>query len=363
MSGKHITVLFMALGLLLAACNNSADKAVQQIDDLLVTLWPAEEPGGAVLLLKGDRVLLKKGYGLATTDPVTQVTPETFFCIASVSKQFAALATLRLAEEGKLSLEDPVSKFFPHFKAKFFNDITLKHLLSHTSGIPDVRPRTDSAYVYHSTDVESYSYLDTLSFLNFEPGTSYEYMNPTFQLLYTVIEQASGMPFETYMREVIFDTAGMPETVYFEEGREIPRMAHGYRFNEQTETWDEYDYGETSFFASKADGALYTSVEEFMQWELALRNNTLLGTEMTESAHTAHIATDLPDTGYGYGWFVGQAYGKEKIFHTGDNGGFKIYAGRYPESEVLLLIFSTRDFEREETVEALENILHTAGLL
>lgn len=363
MLNKRFFLLVAAFFFLGISCTHKEEKAVQQIDDLLTVLWPENEPGGAFLLLKGNRVILQKGYGLATLDPDTKATPETFFCIASVSKQFAATAILRLAEEGALSLDDPVSKFFPHFKAGFFKNITLHHLLTHTSGIPDVRPRTDRQYVYYSTDVASYSYLDTLSFLNFEPGSAYEYMNPTYQLFYTIIEKASGMPFETYMRQALFDPAGMSETVYFEDGRDIPRMAHGYRKNVNTGQWEEYDYGETTFFASKADGALYTSLEEFVQWEYALRNNLIISKEMTEKAHSSYTATDLPETGYGYGWFISQCHGKDKIFHTGDNGGFTLYAGRYPQSEVLMLVFSTKDFEREDTVAALEDILFSGGLL
>jgi CubicO group peptidase (beta-lactamase class C family) len=100
------------------------------------------------LVLKEDRAVLKKGYGLATLDPETEITPATFFCIASVSKQFAAAATLKLAQEGKLSLEDPVSKYFPHFQAGFFDRITLAHLLSHTSGIPMPGPgQTAFSYI------------------------------------------------------------------------------------------------------------------------------------------------------------------------------------------------------------------------
>ncbi len=363
MSAKWLTIPFMVLVFSLTSCNNREHAAIKQIDDLYHELWPDGTPGGAILILKEDRVILKKGYGLATLDPEEEITPSTFFCIASVSKQFVAVATLKLAQEGKLSLDDPVSKYFPHFQAEFFDRITLAHLLSHTSGIPDARPRTDSLFVYHSTDVESYSYMDTLSFLNFEPGTSYEYMNPTFQLLYTVIEKASGKPFEEYMKQEIFSPAGMANTLYFEEGREIPHMAHGYRLDTSTGQWKEYDYGETTFFASKADGALYTSIEEFLFWEYALRDHKILEKEMTEKAHTAYIQTDIPKTGYGYGWFVTEINGAPKIFHTGDNGGFKIYAGRYPESGALLLIFSTRDFDRDTTVSRTEQIMQKAGWL
>ena len=362
MSKKWITIPLMVLVFLLTACNNREQTAIKQIDDLYHQLWPDTTPGGAVLVLKEDRAVFKKGYGLATLDPETEITPATFFCIASVSKQFAAAATLKLAQEGKLSLEDPVSKYFPHFQAGFFDRITLAHLLSHTSGIPDARPRTDSLFVYHSTDVDSYSYMDTLSFLNFQPGSSYEYMNPTFQLLYTVIENASGKPFEEYMEQEVFTPAGMTNTLYFEESRDIPQMAHGYRMD-TTGQWKEYDYGETTFFASKADGALYTSLEEFLLWEYALRNHKILDKEITKRAHTAYIQTDIPETGYGYGWFITEINGAPKIFHTGDNGGFKIYAGRYPDSGVLLLIFSTRDFDRDATVAKTEQIMQTAGWL
>ncbi len=362
---KGLLILFTltVMVVLLVSCNNKKDNAIRVIDELFTDMWPSGEPGGVVLVLHKNKVVFTKGYGLATIDPETPATPSVNFCIASVSKQFAAVAILKLAQEGKLSLDDPVSHYFPQFKAPCFSDIKLSQLLSHTSGIPDVRPRTDSLYVYHSTDVESYSYLDTLSFLNFPPGSSYEYMNPTYQLLYTVIEKASGVPFEEYMRDEIFLPAGMSNTQYFESGRDIPSMAHGYRFNSEKGNWEEYDYGEASFFASKADGALYTSAEEFVLWEYALRNNTILGQEMTLEAHTSRIATDIPDTGYGYGWFISSINGAPKIFHTGDNGGFKIYAGRCPQSETLLLIFSTRDFEREETVEKVEGILAEAGWL
>ena len=347
------------------SCTPDKDElAVKELHSLFSTVWEKDQPGAVVLVLKKDSVVFEKAYGLATIRPNTPAQPGTFFCIASVSKQFSAVAIMQLAEEGKLSLDDPVSMYFPQFKADFFKQITLRHLLSHTSGIPDVRPRTDSFYVYHSADVESYSYLDTLSFLNFQPGTHYEYMNPTFQLMYTIIEKASGIPFEEYMHTRIFLPAGMKESVYFEEGRTIPEMSHGYEWNKISGQWEECDYGETSFFATKADGGLYTSVREFVQWEKALRNNLFISPQMTREAHSPKIATDIPYTGYGYGWFIEERPGfTKRVYHTGDNGGYQIYAGRYPEKELLFLIFSTRNISRESTVEKAEQIMQQAEWL
>jgi CubicO group peptidase (beta-lactamase class C family) len=207
--------------------------------------------------------------------------------------------------------------------------------------------------------------MQNIKELNFPPGTAYEYMNPTFQLMYTIIEKCSGRSFDDFMRERLFLPSGMTEATYFEEGKQIPRMAHGYRLDRDG-SWREYDYGETSFFATKADGGLYTSVEEFVLWEKALRNNILITARLKEEAHSSKIQIpDIPYTGYGYGWFIEQKPGfPKKVYHTGNNGGFQIFAGTYPEQQILVLIFATRDdIDREDTVEKVDQIIKNAGWL
>lgn len=212
--------------------------AVAKLDSLFTERYsPQPNPGGTVLIMKGDSVLYENSWGIADTELNTKIDGNTFFNIASVSKQFTAVAIMKLHEEGKLDIyksiydvSPSVNKFLPK-KKKPFSDITVKDLMAHSSGIPDSRPRTDRNFMLTATDMESLQYMKDLKELNFEPGTQYEYMNPTFQLLYIMIEAASGMPFEQYMREVIFTPAGMEETLYFQADREIPRMAHGYGCN------------------------------------------------------------------------------------------------------------------------------------
>ncbi|MFA6334344.1 MAG: serine hydrolase domain-containing protein [Bacteroidales bacterium] len=346
--------------------NNSDKVALEQIDSLFNSLYPNNEPGAEVLILKGDSIIFEKGYGIADMDSLIPIDENTFFNIASVSKQFSSVAIMMLAEEEKLSLNDPVKKWFPEFKADFFNHITIRHLLSHSSGIPDSRDRGDRNFVLYSTDVESYSYLENLDTLNFEPGSSYEYMNPTFQLMYTIIGKASGISFDQFMREKIFLPSGMTESTYFEAGKNIPRMAHGYLYDSLTQKFNEFDYGEESFFATKADGGLYTSVREFVQWEKALRENKLISEASKTEAHTPKIKiSDIPYTSYGYGWFIEEKPNfPVKIYHTGDNGGFQIYAGRYPEQGILYLFFSNRnDRDRELTASKLDTIFKSSGWL
>lgn len=367
---RKLTIILTFLVYIMQACDsdvkNSDKIALKQVDSLFNSLYPENEPGAAVLIMKGDSIIFEQGYGIADMDSLTPIDGNTFFNIASVSKQFSAVAVMMLAEEGKLSLDDSVKKWFPDFKADFFNKIRIRHLLSHTSGIPDSRDRSDRKFVTTATDVESYSYLKNLDKLNFEPGTSYEYMNPTFQLMYTIIEKASGVPFDTFMRERIFIPAGMNESTYFEAEKFIPRMSHGYLYDSTAKKYNEFDYGEESFFATKADGGLYTSVREFVNWEKALRSDKLISSATKNEAHSPKInIPDIPYTSYGYGWFIQEKPGfPVKVYHTGDNGGFQIYAGRYPEKKILYLIFSNRnDRDRELTSNKLDEIFKKAGWL
>lgn len=358
------------------SCNSSQskiDNAVSQLDSLFNSMYTNEEPGVAVMILKADKVIYQNSLGIANMENSTHIDENTFFNIASVSKQFSAVAIMKLAQEGKLSLDDSVKKYFPHFKADFYDIITLRHLLSHTSGIPDARPRHDRDFVLYATDTASYAYMEDLDQLVFSPGSHYQYVNPTFQLMYTIIEKVSGRQFDEYMREEIFKPAGMMEATYFEADKVIPRMSHGY-LKDREDVWREYDYGEETFFATKADGGIYASVVEFAKWENALKNNLIINSDYLEEAYTPQIDIsessyssyqNRPYTSYGYGWFIEENpdYPK-KVYHTGDNGGFQIYAGKFPSKDVTVLIFENRnDHDRWDTVTKVDKILKNNELL
>lgn len=343
--------------------NNDLTRRIDQVFDAVYN--NPNEPGAAVLIMQGGDTVYSRCFGLADMVTREPVSLHTNFCIASVSKQFSAVALLQLAEQGLLSLNDPLSRFFPEFLAPFFNDITLHHILSHTSGIPDARPRDDRDFVLYSTDVNSVGYMRTLDRLNFEPGTRYEYINPTFQLIYQIVERASGVPFETYMHQQVFGPAGMRSCRYFEPDRKIAHMAHGYERDQQGR-WQEYDYGEESFFATKADGALYCSISDFVNWERALRDNRVWSAASKRLAYQPWIGIPAdanygyqPHTGYGYGFFVQDVPQQPThVYHLGDNGGFTIYAGKVPERDLIFLFFSTRpDIDRLAMVNSVYHIL------
>jgi len=368
MMKKYLLIIAVLLTSFSATAHDEMKSNVitRSIDAVFETVYNSpDDPGAAVLIMQGDETIYSRCFGLADMQTREPVSFETNFCIASVSKQFAAVALLQLAEQRLLSLDDPLSKFFPEFQAPFFKDITLHHILSHTSGIPDARLRDDRNFVLYSTDVESVGYMRTLDRLNFQPGTQYEYINPTFQLIYQIVERVAGVPFETYMQRNLFSRIGMNSCRYFEPDRKIAHMAHGYERNESG-GWQEYDYGEESFFATKADGALYCSINDFVQWERALRDNRVWTAASKRLAYQpwVQIPRDAnygyqPYTGYGYGFFVQDYPGlPTHVYHLGDNGGFTIYAGKIPERDLIFLFFSTRpDIDRLAMVNQVYHVL------
>lgn len=378
----------------LCGCKNrQADDVCQvsnQLDSLFSELFKADEPGAAVVVVRGDSVVYNKGFGLARMDTLVPINDRTTFNICSVSKQFSAVALCLLAEQGKLSLDDTVSKFFPEFKAEFFSRITLRHLMSHTSGIPDARPRNDKAWKEYTAkyktafdnvhdfkrfaaEDETTRFMLKLDHLDFEPGTQYDYQNPTFQLMLMIVEKATGEQFDKWMHRNIFLPAGMEQTCYYEPGKNIPNMAHAYvpaegenkygYFRSEDGRWEECDYGEATFFGTKADGGIYTTPLEFLKWDKALYSDKVMSQAMRNEAHTPRIATDIPETDYGYGWFIEHRTDRpRKIYHTGDNGGFLIFEGRFPEKDLFYLVFANRpDWNRTETVEKMDQIFATQG--
>lgn len=383
--------------LMMTSCNQTkpALTASEQLDSLFTARYGVTDtvsgkvsfpnPGASVLICKGDSVLFEKSYGESNYDTKATIDQNTFFNIASVSKQFTAVAILKLYQEGKLDIESSiydvsprVTSFLPP-KNEEFAKIKIKHLMSHTSGIMDTRPRDDRHFVLTATDMQSLEYMKGMKSLRFTTGSQYEYINPTFQLLYVIIEEISGKPFEQYMRDEIFTPAGMPETLYFEDGREIPRMSHGYVADKDDATeadkkFTERDYGEESFFATKADGGIYTSVIEFDNWEKALRDNKILDSATLALAYTPQIMVtgspycdyqNRPHTYYAFGWFVDNTPDMPvKIYHTGDNGGYQIYAAKYPDKDLRIMVFENRnDHSRWNMAKEIDSIARKAGWL
>ena len=383
------TLIITSLVFMIASCKQTPKDptaaAMDKITNLIAERYSMgkdeKAPGCAIVIQKGDSILLEKYIGYADLFFEQKISSLTHFNIASCSKQFTAAAILRLAEEGKIDINasiydisPEINKYLPK-KEKPFTDITPALLMAHSSGIPDARPRDNRDFVLHATDMQSIEYLKDLDSLNFEPGTKYEYINPTFQLLYLFIENITGESFEKYMYSTCFYPAKMYNTKYFSPNTSIINMAHGYIPDpEKDKAWKEYDYGEENFFGTKADGGIYASALEMAHWITALRDNKVI-TELSKSKMwtptTLVYGSELcdyqnrPNTFYGLGWFIEQQPDYPlKVYHTGDNGGFQAYEGYFPEADVAVIILENRnDKPRWELVEKIDAILKDAGLL
>lgn len=381
-----------AVASVVPAANPAFSEVASRLDSLMSLHFHKGEPGAAIIVAKGDDVVFDRGYGVADITTGVRIDGNTMFNIASISKQFTVAGVLKLADRGQLSVDDPVSKFLP-YKSVQWQKIHLSHLMSHSSGVMDLRPRTDRGWMVHATDMQSVAYMDTLTQFRFEPGTAYEYINPTFQVLECVIMKVTGMTFDDYQQKSVFDPAGLKRTTYFEPDKVIEGMAHAYqtaggggeqdiagkevyvgRTVVEGSPWKECDYGEETFFATKADGGIYSSTHEMLQWMQSLEAGKVISREALAEAWTAHTKVsgspwssyqNRPNTWYGYGFFIDRTPGTpEKIYHTGDNGGFQNYAASFPKCGVKVVVLANRnDFDRWTLVCQIDRILQEAGLL
>lgn len=375
----------VAAAMMMAGCSSGVEG---ELDQLFSGLFPEGEPGGAVLVVKNGKVLYDRGFGIADMETGAGIDGDTFFNIASCSKQFTAVAVLQLAGRGLLSLDAPLAEYFPEYTDPLWRKVTVAHLLSHSSGIPDGRSGMSYTLQQRIDGDENLSteFMQTVDHLNFEPGTDYEYLNPTFVLLGRLVERVSGQVFTDYVRENILVPAGMESTLYFDRDHQdlIPSMAHGYEYADVSEMpeertadapgggkkdWYEYDFGEEIFFATRPDGGIYSSTHELLKWEKALQDGSVLSAEWLAKAFTPHTLVsgskwsdyqNRPGTWYGYGWFMEPDKGC--IYHTGDNGGFKALIARYPSSNSLLVILSNRaDWDRYAVKTCVEEIISCAS--
>ena len=226
---KQTILTLIALSAMLGACRSAKNDAqlTASLDSLLEANYRDDAPGAALLIAVDGKVIYDRGIGVADMETGEKIDGNTNFNIASISKQFTVVGLLKLQERGLVDINDAVAKYYPEYRSDNWKKVKLWHLMSHSSGIPDTRPRGDRNWMIHATDDESMEYFRDLDSLKFEPGTDYDYINPTFQLIYGIIQQRSGMEFEQYQQQNVFGPAKMTNVRYFRANRNIPHMAHG----------------------------------------------------------------------------------------------------------------------------------------
>lgn len=308
---------------------------VEQKINALMQAYQGDVPGASVLVLRDGKAVVRKSYGLADLEEQHAATPATNYRLASVTKQFTAAATLLLIEEGRLGLDDRLRQWLPSLPMS--NDaITIRHLLTHTSGLIDYEEVMPANQVTQLRDRDVLRLQEGQDRLYFAPGSHYRYSNGGYSLLALIVERISGLSFQQFLRERIFAPLGMSQTLaYVSGGPAIAHRAYGYSWIGKS--WQRTDQSSTS--AVLGDGGIYSSIDDLARWDAALYDDRLLSDASRAAAFTASTTTDDPDVAYGYGWRITG----ESLWHSGETIGFRNVIVRYPMRRLSVIVLSNRD--------------------
>lgn len=307
-----------------------ADYA-KQARALVESQVKAGQFSGAVLVARDGVPLLREGFGAANREWEIPNTPDTRFRLGSITKQFTATAILQLAEAGKLSVDDPISKYYADAPASW-SKITIKHLLTHTSGIPSYTGIPDFFEKGSKLPLkpEEIVKLTQDKPLEFEPGSKFAYDNTGYILLGYVVEKASGQTYADYVSQHIFQPLGMKNSGYDVSAAILAKRASGYQ--PAKNGWRNADYLDMTL--PYAAGSLYSTVDDLLVWDRALASGKVLSEASRKAMWTQAL------NHYGYGWVIDTQDGHERIWHNGGINGFSTSMNRYPKDGLVTIVLS-----------------------
>lgn len=328
---KKLAILFLLFPAILFAQTDSTDLIVaKMMKDQHIT-------GLTLAVVSNGKTRVNKGYGLSNVEHNIPVTPETVIRLGSVSKQFFTTAILKLMEEGKLNIEDPVHKFFPD-APETWRPIQLKHLMSHTSGLK----REGPAYANHLIQPDLTIIRSAYSLpLDFKPGEKYQYCNLAYYMLAEIITQVSKMSWQDYIRNQLFIPAGMKNTGMTDYFAIIPNRASGYAHKKDTLI------NADPMYAVRPSGGFHSTSSDMILWDKVLREKKIiLKKENWELLWKPVINTsDKPGSKsfYCFGWMVDEYNGHKVIMHSGANAGFRSCYVRYTDDGLSIIIMTNTE--------------------
>lgn len=309
-----------------------------EIDDMLSKYFNPKEPGATVIVSQGGVILFRKAYGLANTAENVPLRPEFSLRTGSVTKQFTAAAIMQLAEQGKLTLLDEIGKHLPDYP-EHGRHITIENLLTHTSGIQNYTelPQFRSVLKKDVGVDEAIAFLKDAP-LQFQPGQRFSYSNSNYFLLGAIIAKVSGISYQDFMRQQIFQPLQMTSTEIESVASPVANVI-GYTQGKDGIAKVPY-YSMSWPFAA---GAIRTSVDDLVRWDNAIDTGVLLRRESWDRMATDFTLRDGYHTGYGYGWFIRKFGGSNALQHGGDIGGFSADTWRFPGEHIFIAVLSNSD--------------------
>ncbi|HEX8565154.1 MAG TPA: serine hydrolase [Pyrinomonadaceae bacterium] len=316
----------------------SPARLAAEFDKIISSEFKSEEPGGVVLIAQKGKVIYKKAFGLANLELNAPMKEEMVFNIASITKQFTAVAILQLAEQGKLSLQDEITKYLPDYPVNG-QKITIENLLTHTAGIPgsDIEAlnklQGGRRYVTLPEIINTFKTRP----LDFAPGTKMVYSNNGYMLLGAIIEKVSGIAYPEYLEKNLFKPAGMIQSHFGDDFKIVKNRTSNYVYSTADSRFFNTRGGKTEIAYSA--GAIQSTADDMFKWNQALVTHKLINKESLEKAQTDYKLPDGKGAYYGYGWFVGNIQGSPIAEHGGNMGGFMSHAIYLPREDIYVAVF------------------------
>jgi CubicO group peptidase (beta-lactamase class C family) len=346
------------------ALSGAAPPLASRIDGIFASCTDPKSPGLAVLVRHRGRTIFERGYGVRDLRAPASIDARTNFRLASFTKQFTAMATMLLVHDGKLRYDTRLTDIFPDFPA-YGRAITIRHLLTHTSGLPAYEDLMDAAEkaggprwsaTHQIQDAEVLQLLERQTAGKFAPGTSWAYSNSGYVVLGLIVARVSGQPFPQFLHDRIFAPLDMRDTLAYVSGAAtVPRRAYGH--TKRGADFLETDQSSTS--ATLGDGGVYSNLADLAKWDTALERDTLLSAEEMTAALTPatladgsqprwpaapgedNLAPGKPVV-YGFGWFLDPYRAHPRMWHSGSTIGFRTVIERFTRDQFTIVILSNR---------------------
>ena len=338
MTLPRVVLLFCTLCLASCAPHAQRDLFSNSIDQLFSEYASPTRPGASVAVVRDGRVFYSKAYGMADLETHTLATTHTNYRLASVTKQFTAMAVLMLVQSGKLSLDARLTEVLPGAPT-YMQNVKIRHLLNHTSGIVDYEDLIPESQSVQVLDKDVLFLLRSIDSVHFPPGAKFKYSNSGYSLLALVVESISGQSFAALLKK-IFDPLGMNHTLAYQQGiSTVDNRAYGYSCTDSG--FVRTDQSVTS--AVLGDGGIYSSVDDLFKWDQALYSEPLVRSSLYEEAITPAKLTDGSRTTYGFGWFIEPYKKGVRFFHSGSTRGFRNAILRMPDQQCTVIILTNRN--------------------
>ncbi|MBI3139823.1 MAG: serine hydrolase [Sphingobacteriales bacterium] len=339
MKQRILTIAFALIGVSAFVQGQQGRNLTKEFDKFLTTQFKPNDPGATVLVAKKGQIIYKKAFGMANLELKAPMQTDNVFWIASIGKQFTAVAILQLMEQGKLNLDDEITKFIPGYPTQG-NKITIEHLLTHTSGIQNFSGMKDpeKKLAFDCKPEEVIDFFKNFP-MRFAPGTSWEYSNSGYFLLGYIIEKITGKPYSEYLDKNIFKPLGMTNSLFANNKRMIRNRVGAYSMGENGYE-NSRSLNPTHIYSA---GAIQSTVEDLFKWHQAVHAYKLVKQEIMDNAFKRYKLANGRETDYGYGWRLGYVYESSSIWHGGSIEGFGSTEIYLPKEDVFVVVFSNCD--------------------